>query len=322
MRILLLYGGWSRERELSLMEAQRVEEGLRGLGHAVTLLDPLESMDCLIPEAERCDIVYVCLKDVTGTVEALLDRVGCPRTGTSLESLILAKSKVALKLLFEKEGIPTPPWETLIQPPPEDWEPGIPFPLVAKPDKGGSSIGVFIVHKPEELPPALDYIFNLGDTVVMEPYLKGVEIACGVLGEEALPPILIRPRTGAFFDYDAKYIPGKAEEIAPAPIDPGLSREIQRLSLQAHRLVGLQGCSRADFIVENGRPLMLEINSAPGMTVNSLVPKEALAAGITYEALMARLLDLGLQRSARSSRWPGVPSSVRRESREGAGAGR
>jgi D-alanine-D-alanine ligase len=136
----------------------------------------------------------------------------------------------------------------------------------------------------------------------MEPYLKGVEIACGVLGEEALPPILIRPRTGAFFDYDAKYIPGKAEEIAPAPVDPGLSRDIQRLSLQAHRLVGLQGCSRADFIVENGRPLMLEINSAPGMTINSLVPKEALAAGITYEALMARLLDLGLQRSARSAR--------------------
>ncbi len=317
MQILLLYGGWSRERELSLMEARRVEEGLKGLGHAVARLDPLESMDRLIPEAERSDIVYVCLKDVTGTVEALLDRVGCPRTGTTLESLILAKSKVALKLLFQKNGIPTPRWEMLIQPPPEGWKPKMKLPLVAKPDKGGSSIGVFIVHESEELPPALDYIFNLGDTVVLEPFHQGVEIACGVLGEEALPPILIRPRTGSFFDYVAKYVPGEAEEIAPAPIDSALSREIQRLSVQAHRVVGLQGCSRADFIVENGRPLMLEINSAPGMTINSLVPKEALAAGITYEALMARILDLGLQRSARSPRRPGVSYPGCREIRDG-----
>ncbi|MFW6240128.1 MAG: D-alanine--D-alanine ligase family protein [Thermodesulfobacteriota bacterium] len=241
MRILLLYGGWSRERELSLMEARRVEEGLRGLGHTVVRLDPLEAMDRLIPEAERSDIVYVCLKDVTGTVEALLDRVGCPRTGTSLESLVLAKSKVALKLLFERNGIPTPPWESVIQPPGPEWRPRLPLPLVAKPDKGGSSIGVFIVQTVEELPPALDYIFQLGDTVVLEPWLSGLEVACGVLGEDALPPILIRPRSGAFFDYAAKYTPGKADEITPAPIDPALSREIRRLSLQAHRLVGLEG---------------------------------------------------------------------------------
>jgi D-alanine-D-alanine ligase len=252
-----------------------------------------------VPEAERSDIVYVCLKDVTGTVEALLDRIGCPRTGTNLESLILAKSKVALKLLFRRDGIPTPDWETLIEPPPPDWRPRIDFPLVAKPDRGGSSIGVFIVRERDELTPALDFIFDLGDTVVIEPWLSGMEVACGVLGEEVLPPILIRPREAGFFDYAAKYTPGLADEISPAPIDPALSREIQRLSLKAHRAVGLEGCSRADFIVENGEPFMLEINSAPGMTANSLVPKEALAAGLSYEALMARLIDLGLRRSAR-----------------------
>jgi D-alanine-D-alanine ligase len=281
-----------------MMEAERVEKGLHALGHRVIRLDPMVAMERLVTEARKSDIVYLCLKDVNGTVEALLDRLGCPRTGTSLESLILSKSKVALKFLFERHNIPTPVWESLSAPPAASWRPRVGFPMVAKPDRGGSSIGVFMVDTLSQLSPALDYIFNLGDTVVLEPRLSGMEVACGVLEDDALPPILIRPRDAAFFDYQAKYTPGYADEIAPAPIDADLSMEIQRLSLKAHRAVGMEGCSRSDFIVgDDGRPMMLEINSAPGMTFNSLVPKEALAAGISYEDLMARLLDLGLRRS-------------------------
>lgn len=298
MRILLLHGGWSKERRVSLMESQRVAKALATLGHDVICLDPKKEIHLLVSEAKKSDFVYHCLFEVNGTLEALLDRMGVPRTGSSLESLILAKSKNFCKELFLHHGIPTPDWEVVSEIPLAGWQPKIGCPLVAKPDKGGSSIGVFMISQPNELPTALDFIFDLKDFAILEKRLDGIEISCGVLDGEALPPILIRPKDGPFFNYSAKYTPGEAEEISPAPISKLLSHEIQKLAEKAHNALGLHGCSRTDFIIVDDQPYALEINASPGMTPNSLLPKEALAAGFTYESLIERLVELGLRRSA------------------------
>ncbi|NJB67063.1 D-alanine-D-alanine ligase [Desulfobaculum xiamenense] len=300
MRVLLIAGGWSTEREVSLCGAKAVRAALEQLGHDVTFLDLSESFDSLIETARRHDFAFINLHGAPGEdglVQAMLDTVGCPYQGSGPAGSFLALNKAAAKNVFRANGILTPDWQLVTSHPDADWKPAMPCPLFAKPNTGGSSLGMSMVRSEEELAPALDKIFALGETALLEPLVRGKEVTCSILGDEALPLILIEPTAKAgYFDYDNKYKPGMAREICPAPIDETVAKKISTATLTAHRSLGLYGYSRGDFIVDGDTAYLLEMNTLPGMTPTSLVPQAAAQAGMDFPALIGRLIELGLAR--------------------------
>ncbi|UZP66258.1 D-alanine--D-alanine ligase [Desulfovibrio mangrovi] len=306
MRILLIAGGWSSEREVSLSGARGIEKALLALGHDVTRFDPATSMDGLLEAASSHDFAFINLHGSPGEdglVQAMLENAGCPYQGSGPAGSFLALNKAVAKQVFVRHGLPTPPWVFLAELPAEDWQPSLPYPLFAKSNTGGSSLGLSRVDSQETLHAALKAIFETGDEVIIEPSVPGVEVTCGVLGDRALPPVLIMPESGAgFFDYKAKYTPGAAREVCPAPIPDEVTAEVQRMALTAHKALGLNGYSRADFILDpDGGLHLLEVNTLPGMTPTSLLPQEAAAVGFSFEDLIAELIKLGLASAQRPS---------------------
>ena len=219
---------------------------------------------------------------------------------------MLALNKAAAKGFFRAAGLKTADWKLLTQKPDAGCDLCLQYPLFIKSNTGGSSLHMERVTTPGDLPAALDRLFAVHSDFLVEPAVNGAEITCGVLGKLengrevpfALPPILIKATSkSGIFDYTSKYAPGGAVEICPAPISEELTRTIQQMSLTAHTCLGLAGYSRADFIVpDNGEPVILEINTLPGMTATSLIPQEAAAIGMSFEDLLQRLIDLGLAR--------------------------
>lgn len=303
MRILLIAGGWSGERAVSLSGAAQIERALTGLGHTVTPFDPLPGFDGLIAAARDHDFAFLNLHGAPGEdglIQAMLDAADVPYQGSGPEASFLALHKAAAKQIFRFRGIPTPEWTFLPVPPGPDWECGLRFPLFVKPNDGGSSLDMRRAATHEELREALSPIFASGKQPLVEEAAPGFEMTCAVLGDEALPTILIRPKLcGDFFDYRSKYEQDGAEEICPAPVDDALSARVRELALRAHVALGCEGYSRSDFIVTDDGPVLLEVNTLPGMTPTSLVPRSAAAAGMSFEDLAARLIDLGLARCAR-----------------------
>ena len=298
MRVLLIAGGWSTEREVSLSGAKGIRKALAALGHEPVDFDPSDGLHKLPGAVRGCDFAFINLHGAPGEdglVQAMLDRLGVPYQGSGPAGSFLALNKSASKALFREAGLPTPDWEFLPELPGKGWATALPYPLFAKPNMGGSSVGMTLVQGPDELPGALALIFALGEEMLLETYHKGQEITCGVLGDEALPPILICPKDGAeFFDYDSKYVAGKCDEICPAPIGDALTRRFQDIALSAHKALGLRGYSRSDFILVGDDIQLLEVNTLPGMTPTSLIPQEAEAVGLDFPALIQRLMDLGL----------------------------
>lgn len=298
MRVLLIAGGWSTEREVSLSGAKGIRKALAALGHEPMDFDPSDGLHKLPDAVRGCDFAFINLHGAPGEdglVQAMLDRLGVPYQGSGPAGSFLALNKSASKALFRQAGLPTPDWEFLPELPGKDWATALPYPLFAKPNMGGSSVGMTLVQRPDDLPGALALIFALGEEMLLETYHKGREITCGVLGDEALPPILICPKDGAeFFDYDSKYVAGKCDEICPAPIGDALTRRFQDIALAAHKALGLRGYSRSDFILVGDDIQLLEVNTLPGMTPTSLIPQEAEAVGLDFPALIQRLMDLGL----------------------------
>ena len=303
MKILLIAGGWSTERDVSLAGARGMERALRERGHDVTFLDLRDSFDVLLETARAHDFSLINLHGSPGEdglVQAMLDQAGCPYQGSGPAGSFLALNKAAAKQLFRLAGLPTADWEFLPAPPPGDWEPRLPWPLFVKSNTGGSSLRLGRASSRRELDALLDEIFAAGDCALLEPRLEGREVTCGVLGDRALPPILIEPAAGDFFDYTSKYAAGGAREICPAPLPRAVLDEAERLALAAHRALGLAGYSRTDFILSpDDRLTILEVNTLPGMTPTSLVPQEAAAIGMDFGALLERLVELGLERRQR-----------------------
>ena len=299
MRILLIVGGWSSEREVSLRGGQGIEKALRERGHDVTWFDLLEKFDQLSDAAAQHDFAFINLHGAPGEdglVQSLLERAGCPYQGPGPTGSFLALQKAAAKQVFRRAGLRTPEWEFLPQRPDAAWQPRLAYPIFAKSNTGGSSLHLAPAHNRAELDCILDEIFSAGDAALMENAIKGKEITCGVLGEEALPPILIEPVAGTFFNYTSKYAKGGAREICPAPIMPELTAKVQALAVQAHQALGLHGYSRADFIVTEAEELyLLEVNTLPGMTETSLVPQEATAIGLSFGELLEKLIELGMK---------------------------
>ena len=342
MKIVVLGGGLSPERTVSLVTARSVCEALRQRGHrAVTAdlflgLDPVpEDLDALFdaplsPAAEistqepdlealrqsrggrglfgpgvldlcaRADIVFLGLHGrdgEDGRVQAAFDLLDIPYTGSGYLASGLAMDKAMAKRMMASAGIPTPRWKLLRYQEAEidALSARLPLPCVIKNTVGGSSLGVFLPETRDALKDALRKAPAYGGQVLMEERVYGRELTVGVLGDRALPAVEILPAEGEF-DYTAKYQAGGARELCPAPITEAEQAEAGRLALLLHRTLGLKVYSRTDFLLdEAGRLWCLEVNSLPGLTSASLVPKEAAAIGMSYERLCEEIVTLSLE---------------------------
>lgn len=301
MNILLIAGGWSSERDVSLRGAEQIEAALRRLGHRVRRFDPEGGVHGLFDAAHGQDFAFLNLHGSPGEdglIQALLETIPLPYQGAGPRGSLLALDKAAAKAVFRRAGLPTPAWELVPASRTATWRPRLPFPLVLKPNRGGSSIGVRFVTSAAELAEALAQPELAGQDLLAEACVHGVELTCGVLDGHTLPPILIRPKAGAFFDYTSKYVPGASEEICPAPVDAATFRALQTMARTAHDALGLADYSRSDFLLDaSGNLWLLETNTLPGMTATSLLPQEAQAVGLSFEDLLAELIRLGLRKA-------------------------
>lgn len=302
--IAVLMGGRSAEREVSLNTGGQVARALEERGHRVVTLD---TADLGFIEALRVggfDVAFICLHGrfgEDGTMQGLLEILGVPYVGSGVLASALAMDKVASKHIFTAAGIRTPQAVALTAMP-SDTAPIIAelgAKLVVKPVSEGSSVGMSIVHGPDELLPALELAFRHDHAVLVEAFVAGTEVTIGVLGNdvvEALPTLEVVPEH-EFYDYESKYVPGMSRHIIPARVDEAVRAECQRVAIAAHVALGCRGMSRADTIVTaEDEVYLLEVNTIPGMTATSLLPDAARAAGIEFPDLCDRLVELALER--------------------------
>lgn len=325
MKIAVLMGGMSEEREVSLSSGLAVTSALREREHEVAVIDtargfvareresdllpegvhaaPPEEIESAlapaelgnIPQVREADVCFLALHGgmgEDGTMQALLDMLGVPYTGTGMLGSGIAMDKDISKRLLRDTDVPTLPWRIARAP---DFafdldtiEDLVGFPCIVKPSRQGSSVGIFVVEEPADLEPAVQKAGRFDDEVMIERYVKGRELTVGILGNQPLPPVEIRPKKG-IYDYESKYTPGMTEYICPAPLTEELTAQVQAYALRAFRVLKLRGYGRIDFILAQERLYCLEANTLPGMTATSLLPKGAAAAGIDFPELCERI---------------------------------
>jgi D-alanine--D-alanine ligase len=299
-KVAVVMGGPSSEREVSIASGTGVMRALTSLGYEAKSLDFDARFIDAIREI-RPDVVFNALHGPggeDGMVQGILEWMKLPYTGSGVTACAVAMDKHITKKLLAAEGLPTPAWDTY------DLSGGslpllpgtLDLPIVVKPRSEGSSRGVSIVRTHEQWTAAMIAIAERTSQVMAEEYIAGREFSCGILGDEPLPVVEIVP-ADEFYSYDAKYRPGGSRHITPAPIDPDLTARLQVLTISVHRMLGLRDYSRADFIVsKEGRPYILEVNALPGLAPTSLIPDECGAIGISFEALIERLINAALDR--------------------------
>jgi D-alanine-D-alanine ligase len=300
-KVAVVMGGSSAEREISIRTGSGVMRALQSLGYDAQSLDYDQRFVDAIREIAP-DVVFIALHGAggeDGQVQALLEYLSIPYNGSNVEASALAMDKHLTKKLLAAEGLPTAAWDLF------DLSGGtlpllpgsLDLPLVIKPRFEGSAIGVTIVRTHEQWTNAMIAAAKNYGQIMAEEFLEGREFTCAILGEEALPVIEIVPNADEFYTYEAKYGPGGSTHIVPAKIDEDLAARLQMIALSVHRLLGLRDYSRADFIVtKEGRPQILEINTLPGLTPTSLMPDACASVGISYEALVDRLVGYALAR--------------------------
>ncbi|HSM15057.1 MAG TPA: D-alanine--D-alanine ligase [Thermoanaerobaculia bacterium] len=332
-RIALLTGGSTPERDVALAGAYQVAPTLRELGHRVTVVDTVEGpldrrreAELLRPGVEReppgaetlaelarredlpalvadpalagSDLVFLLLhgdQGEGGAVQALLDLAGLRYTGSDALGSGLAMDKEVSKRLLAQAGLPQAPWRR--------WPvegvasfAALGLPVIVKPSRAGSSVGLSVVHDAAEIPGAAAAAAAVDREVLIEGFLPGREFSVGVLGDRALAAGEIIPEH-EIFDYECKYTPGMCQEIFPAEIDDALASRLGELAIATHRVLRLRDFSRIDFKLDaDGEPAVLEANTLPGMTAGSLLPKSAAAAGIPFAELCSRICELALAR--------------------------
>lgn len=254
----------------------------------------------VLAACQMADVVFIGLHGESGEdgrIQAAFDMMGIPYTGSGYLGSAIAMDKNFTKRLAAAEGILTPQWQTVCLTESEITQVGEsePLPCVVKIPNGGSSVGVFICHTREELFSALRESCRYGDRVLVEQYIQGRDFACGVLEGESLPPIEIIPKSG-FYDYRNKYQAGATLEVCPAQIEGEAEAQMRSAARRIHELLGLAAYSRSDFILDKeNRPWFLEVNTLPGMTSLSLLPQEAAATGVNYDALCQKIIDASLK---------------------------
>ncbi len=340
MKILVLMGGISAERDVSLASGEAIVEALKSAGHKVIALDTAEGQNLLpntgkyLPEGVKTeppdvaelekkgkelalkavesfdfsdvDVVFLAFhggQGEDGTIQSLLDMTGKPYTGSGVLASALAMNKAMSKKIFEREGILTPDWLLVEDSDLSDLsgitngiENNLGFPCVVKPNDQGSTVGLTIVKEKAELQKAFDFAKKFSRQFLIEKYIPGRELTVGILGDQALPVVEIVPEHGVY-DYECKYTTGKSKYIVPAEIPQDKAKEIQAIGLKAFRALSCEGYARADFrFGEDGRFYCLEVNTLPGMTAHSLVPKAAKAISIDFPELVDRIAKLALRK--------------------------
>lgn len=304
LRIALLMGGTSAERDVSLHTGEQVGRALEQRGHSVERIDTQDLGFIERLQTGAFDVAFVCLHGrfgEDGTIQGLLEILDLPYVGSGVLASALAMDKVASKHIFAGSELRTPASVSLEQMPADvgGITDALGTKLVVKPASEGSSVGMSIVHDASELLPALELAFRHGRIVLVEEYVAGVEVTVGVLGNDeltALPTLEVVPEH-EFYDYESKYVPGMSKHIIPARVSENARQECQRTALEAHRALGCRGMSRSDMIVtDDGTVYLLEVNTIPGMTSTSLLPDSARAAGIEFPELCDSLVALALER--------------------------
>ncbi len=326
MRVTVLTGGASAERDVALASARQVVPALRSSGHAVVVVDTVtgfvpesrESDHLLgrvgvtwpsvaelqarertflltalgaLPEVREAEVVFLALhggRGEDGTIQTILDTIGVPYTGSGPIGSAMAMDKDVSKRLFRDAGVPTARW---CMAPVSMGEAGkaLGWPIVVKPSKQGSTVGLTVVKRPEDFERAVWYAREFDDEVMAEAFIPGRELTVGVLDSRALAVGEIIPKH-EIFDYECKYTPGMSEEIFPADLPAAVTSECRRLGVLAHQTLKLGGYSRVDFrLTPEGQLLCLEVNTLPGMTATSLLPQSAKAVGIEFAELCDRI---------------------------------
>ncbi len=303
MRVVVLKGGRSLERAVSLRSAARVEDALRRLGHEAIPIDVGADLVARLREGEP-DVAFVAMHGVggeDGTAQELLEIIGIPFTGPGAAACARCMDKVQAKHSMRESGIPTPDWFAFNQAAFRDLgaadalerlEERLGFPLVVKPSRGGSSLGVRFAASPAEVPQALVSAFSYDDRVLLERFVDGRELAVGVLGDEALPVVEILPEEGDRYDFEARYEIGATRFVSPAELSESEQRGVVEAALATYRVLGCSGFARVDLILDAEGPWVLEANAIPGLTDTSLLPQAAEAAGMSFERLVERILEL------------------------------
>jgi D-alanine-D-alanine ligase len=302
--VAVLCGGSSSEHEVSLASGRHIFEALDRdkFNPELIIWERTDTPPLSLEQFRRFDVVFIAMHGSfgeDGTVQAFLELSGVPYTGSGAVASRLGMDKVASKLLFQTAGIPTPEYRVA-----QEIKQGlavleeIGFPCVIKPSAQGSSVGVSVAEERQDFVKAFPKAVKFDGRVVIERYIKGREFSCGILGNgnpTALPLAEIIPKA-RFFNYAAKYNSGMAEETIPARLDRGMTRAMQQLAIKVYEILGCRGFGRVDMLLsENGIPYVLEINTIPGMTGASLLPKEAGAAGIGFSQLVERIINLSLE---------------------------
>ncbi len=300
LRVLVLGGGWSREREVSLKSSRAVYESLDRGKYEVTYVDPAEEIAALFAAKGKYDLVFNLLHGKIGedgSIQGFLDLLGLPYVGSGVLASSCAFNKRVSKSLYTSSGLLVPRWVAIRKG--EDLaldsllkEPGLP--AVVKPSSEGSSIGVSICETRQELLSGIEAAFACGQELLVEEYVRGTEVTCCVIGGHrpyTLPLVEIVPKKGRFFNYEAKYTAGATEEICPARISEELARKASLCGIKAHLSLGCSVWSRTDMIIRGQEVMILETNTIPGMTENSLFPLAAKAAGIDFPSLLDRLIE-------------------------------
>jgi len=329
LKVLLLLGGTSPEREVSKSTGRSVYQALINLGHEVIILDPayginqpLEVEDYFdekdfteilnenyldavnLISAEQINVAFLALHGKygeDGTIQSLLELKGIKFTGSKVLSSAIAMDKIMSKILFEDYKVPTPKWfhfkkgERTTEEVNKLIAELFGYPAVVKPNDQGSTVGLTICKSSDQLAEAIHNAFEYSDRILVEEYIPGREVTVAVIDDEALPVLEIRPKHG-IYDYECKYTSGMSEYIVPAEIPANVSKELQDIAVQACKSLRCEVYARVDFrLSPNNKVYTLEVNTLPGMTSLSLVPKMAKAVGISFEQLVEKIINLSFK---------------------------
>ncbi len=300
-KIGVLMGGMSSERNISLMSGEAIFSALNRLGYQTVKIDVDEKV-CQTLLKEEVEVAFVALHGrygEDGAIQGLLEIMKIPYTGSGVTASAVAMDKIMSKRIFIAEGIPTPDYKVLTEGDEEsfykDIETGVPFsinfPIVVKPSSEGSTIGVKIIQDKADVREAVEEAKIYSSRIILEKYIAGAEITVGVIEDETVPTLEIVPKS-SFYDYDSKYTKGMTEYLLTTSLDEDTDRRVQALALHVYRAIGCRGAARVDMIVDKEMmPWVLEINTIPGMTETSLLPKAAASVGISFDLLVERMLQ-------------------------------
>lgn len=300
IKVAVILGGISSEREISLVTGQAVIDNLDREKYNISRYDPKTDLAKLIQDKNKIDVAFIALHGPfgeDGTIQGFLELLAIPYTFSGVLASALAMDKHQSMEIYKAAGIPTPK-HILVTNPNDKISTNLP--VVVKPNRSGSSVAITIVKDKKDLAPAIKKALKEDREVLVEEYLQGKEITVATLGNEnpqALPVIEIVPNLGEFYDYDSKYKSGGSTHHLPARISRGETKLAQKLAIKAHQALGCRGAARTDFILTSkGGPIALETNTIPGMTPTSLLPEAAKSAGIPFPKLLDKLIELALEK--------------------------